>query len=146
MSSLDEYQFLPVPVELIDSFWDAALKFLQPAIATAEGKVDAYDIYSDCQQRISVLWLVVKDENLVAAVTTRIINYPQARKGYAIEYVGGRDMKNWIDLVLETLKPIAKQNGCTHFEAYGRSGWRRWLGKRNFEPKFIHFEMELEDG
>ena len=144
MSSSDEYQFLPVPVELIDSFWDAALKFLQPAIATAEGKVDAYDIYSDCQQRISVLWLVVKDENLVAAVTTRIINYPQARKGYAIEYVGGRDMKNWIDLVLETLKPIAKQNGCTHFEAYGRRGWQRWLERRNFEPKFIQYEMEIK--
>lgn len=142
MSSSDDLKFVPVPVELIDTFWDAALEYLQPAIDTAEGKIEAYDLYNECQMGISVLWLVIEDKNILAALTTKIVSYPN-KKGYALEFIGGKQMERWFDMVLDTLQQVATHNGCTHFEAYGRRAWQRWLQKRNFKPKFIHYEMEF---
>ena len=145
MSSSDDLNFAPVPVEMIDTFWDAALEYLQPAIDTAEGKLEAYDLYNDCQMGVCVLWLVIDGSEIIAALTTRIIIYPN-KWGYALEFLGGKQMKRWFDMVLDTLQEVAKHNGCTHFEAYGRLAWQRWLGKRDFKPKFVHYEMEFIDG
>jgi len=144
-SSDDDLKFAPVPVEMIDTFWDKALEYLQPAIDTAEGKIKAYDLYLDCQMSKSVLWLVIDGSEIIAALTTRIVTYPNKR-GYALEFLGGKQMKRWFNLVLDTLEEVAKHNDCTHFEAYGRKGWQRWLEKRDFKPKFVHYEMEFKDG
>lgn len=145
MSSSDDLKFVPVPVEMIDAFWDAALEYLQPAIDTADGKLEAYDLYNDCQMGVCVLWLVIDGSEILAALTTRIVAYPNKR-GYALEFLGGKQMKRWFDMVLDTLQEVAKHNGCTHFEAYGRLAWQRWLAKRDFEPKFVHYEMEFDNG
>ena len=113
MSSSDDLNFAPVPVEMIDTFWDAALEYLQPAIDTAEGKLEAYDLYNDCQMGVCVLWLVIDGSEIIAALTTRIVAYPNKR-GYALEFLGGKQMKRWFNMVLDTLQEVAKHNGCTH--------------------------------
>ena len=145
MSSSDEYQFLPVTPELVDTFWPYVVVLLQPAIDTAEGKTNSDQIAQDCKNGEAMLWIVVRGEKLFASVVTRVYRYT-GKQGFAIEFVGGSQMKKWIDLVLNTLERVARESGCTHFEAYGRRGWQRWLERRSFEPKFIQYERILNNG
>ena len=145
MSSSDDFRFLPVTAELVDTFWPHVVLLLQPAIDTAEGKTNPEQINADCKNGEAMLWVVVCGEDIVAAVVTRVYAYA-AKKGFAIEFVGGKQMRRWIDLVLDTLERVARESGCTHFEAYGRRGWQRWLERRNFEPKFIQYERILNNG
>lgn len=143
MSSSDDLKFLPVTAELVDTFWPHTITLLQPAIATAEGKTSPRQIKADCENGEAMLWIVVDGRDIIAAVVTRVYRY-SGKQGFAIEFVGGKQMKRWIDLVLNTLERVAKESGCTHFEAYGRRAWQRWLERRNFKPKFIQYEMEIK--
>jgi|TARA_R100000482_G_C5131875_1_gene152518 citrate lyase beta subunit len=143
MLSSDEVKFLPVTAELVDTFWPHVISLLLPAIETAEGKTSPEQINTDCKSGKAMLWVVVCGNDIIAALVTRVYRY-SGKQGFAIEFVGGKQMKQWIDLVLNTLERVAKESGCTHFEAYGRRAWQRWLERRNFKPKFIQYEMEIK--
>ena len=41
---------------------------------------------------------------------------------------------------------FAKDNNCTHLEGYGRKAWGRWLGKYGWNPEYIAYRMELNNG
>lgn len=104
------------------------------------------DVLAGANQGSYTVWLVTKDkQKIVASIATRVVAYPQC-KAFAIEFVGGAEMKHWIDMALETFEEIAKYNGCRHFEAYGRRAWTKYLEKRNFKNAYITFEKELTDG
>jgi hypothetical protein len=143
MSSSDDLKFLPVPPDLVDTFWPHVVDWLKPAIDTAEGKTDTDQVAVECKTREAMLWVVVDGKEVIAGIVTRVYRY-SGKKGYALQFVGGKQMKRWIDLVLQTLEQVARENGCTHFEAYGRRAWQRWLERRNFKPKFIQYEMEIK--
>ena len=91
MSSSDEYQFLPVTPELVDTFWPYVVVLLQPAIDTAEGKTNSDQIAQDCKNGEAMLWIVVRGKKLFASVVTRVYRYT-GKQGFAIEFVGGSKM------------------------------------------------------
>ena len=41
---------------------------------------------------------------------------------------------------------FAKDCGCEHLEGYGRTAWKRILKKFNWEPDYIAYRMELNNG
>ena len=47
-----------------------------------------------------VLWIVVdhdKDDDIIAAITTKLIEYPQGRS-MAMDWIGGTRMKEWLPM------------------------------------------------
>ena len=104
------------------------------------------DVLTGANDGIYSIWIVSKDkEKIVASIATRVIQYPKC-KAFAIEFVGGSKMKHWIDLVLDTMTEVAKHNGCSHIEGYGRQAWTKYLEKRGFKTAFLTFEKDLTDG
>lgn len=93
-----------------------------------------------------VLWVVMDDEDrIVSAFTTRLIVYPQ-RKALSLDWVGGTQMRDWSDQMIETVTRYALELGCEHLEGYGRKGWGRYLKKYGFYPEYIAYRMELNHG
>ncbi len=104
------------------------------------------DVLEGANQGVYTIWLVTKDnKEIVASIATRVVAYARCR-AFAIEFVGGSEMKHWIDMVLESLGEVARHNDCSHLEGYGREAWMKYLGKRGFKPSYITFEKELEHG
>ena len=44
------------------------------------------------------------------------------------------------------LSSFAKDCGCSHLEGYGRKAWIKVLKKYNWEPEYIAYRMEIDNG
>jgi len=137
-----------VPREAIDIVWSDVSNMLNKAIKTSGGKYHIDDIYHHLNEGYYNLWLIIdnkKDEKVIAAITTRIIEYP-SKKAMAMDWIGGRRMMEWLPIAMERLTSFAKDCGCTHLEGYGRKAWSKILKKYNWNPEYIAYRMEIKNG
>lgn len=133
---------VPVPKEHLDYVWPAASAELARAAQTTRGKFSADDIYAGLLNDLYLLWVIARNQTVIAAFTTRIIEYPQKR-AMALDWVGGHKMSEWLSIALDAVRAHANANGCTSVEGYGREAWGRVLSKHGFEPEYIAYRMEL---
>lgn len=134
-----------VPKEAVKYIWKDVEKVLKKSVATAETKIQLIDVLKGILDDTYVLWVVFEEDEVVAAFTTRIIEYPQ-RRSMALDWVGGSRMKEWLDIGMEKVIEFASLNNCEHLEGYGRKAWGRALSKYGFYPEYIAFRMEIENG
>ena len=87
----------------------------------------------------------MENKKVIAAITTRIIEYP-GKRGMAMDWIGGTRMLEWLPMAQRTLQKFAKENNCTHLEGYGRKAWSKVLKKYNWQPEYIAYRMELNNG
>jgi hypothetical protein len=134
--------FYYVPLEVVDQIWDDISRILEKTIATAKGKYSMNDIYDRVMSREYVLWVCTIDDEIVAAITTRLIAYPN-KMSMAMDWIGGTKMKEWLPIAQKTLQEYGRYNNCSHLEGYGRKAWGRWLQKYGWKPDYIAYRMEL---
>ena len=92
-----------VPLEATDIVWGDVSSMLNKAIQTSGGKYHIDDIYNHIKEGYYNLWLIIdekKDEKVIAAITTRLIEYPN-RRALAMDWVGGERMSEWLPIALE---------------------------------------------
>jgi len=132
-----------VPQEAIGSVWKDVDGILKRAVDTVKDKSEVIDILTGVYEGMYALWVVMnEDDKIIAAFTTRLIQYPR-RRALALDWVGGTQMKEWEDQLIDTMKRYANELGCSHLEGYGRKGWGRALKKYGFYPEYIAYRMEL---
>ena len=134
-----------VPLEGVDIVWSKTKDVLAKSVETSKGKFKAEDIRKELKEGGLVLWLVLEGSDVVAAITSRVIEYP-GRRAMALDWVGGTHMKKWLPSILETLQSYATDCGCKHIEGYGRKAWGRILEKYGWKPEYIAYRMELGNG
>lgn len=135
----------PVPLQFLDALWDQAASVLVRSVATAGGKFNVHDVYAKILMGEYVLWIVVdydKEDEIVAAITTRIIVYPNGTS-MAMDWIGGTRMREWLPMAQEVISSYARDHGCMYLEGYGRKGWDRWLRRYGWQPDYIAYKMEL---
>ena len=132
-----------VPKEAVGSVWKDVDEILKRAVDTVKDKSEVIDILTGVYEDMYALWVVMNDEDkVIAAFTTRLIQYPR-RRALALDWVGGERMKEWEDQLIDTMRRYANELGCSHLEGYGRKGWGRALKKYGFYPEYIAYRMEL---
>lgn len=132
-----------MPQEAIGSVWKDVDGILKRAVDTVKDKSEVIDILTGVYEGMYALWVVMnEDDKIVAAFTTRLIQYPR-RRALALDWVGGTQMKEWEDQLIDTMKRYGNELGCSHLEGYGRKGWGRALKKYGFYPEYIAYRMEL---
>ncbi len=132
-----------VPQEAIGSVWKDVDGILKRAVDTVKDKSEVIDILTGVYEGMYALWVVMnEDDKIIAAFTTRLIQYPR-RRALALDWVGGTQMKEWEDQLIDTMKRYGNELGCSHLEGYGRKGWGRALKKYGFYPEYIAYRMEL---
>lgn len=136
--------FAPVPQYAVDIVWDAVCPLLNAAADVTPDKTDIDSIRDGIAVGLYLLWVVADDGKVIAAMTTRIIDYPK-RRALAVDWMGGSRMKEWLPMVNESLAKHAKLNECMHIEGYGRPAWLRWLSKHGWRQESVTFRVDLED-
>jgi hypothetical protein len=134
-----------VPMEGVDIVWDDVTKVLKDSVATSSGKFEIEDLKKDLKEGILVLWLIMDGREVVAAITSRVMEYP-GRRAMALDWVGGTQMRKWLPMALSTLQDYATDCGCKHLEGYGRKAWGRILQRYGWQPEYIAYRMELGNG
>jgi len=134
-----------VPMEGVDIVWEDVTKVLEKSVATSAGKFEIEDLKKDLQEGVLVIWLIMEGRDVIAAITSRVIEYP-GRRAMALDWVGGSQMRKWLPLALNTLQKYAADCGCKHLEGYGRKAWGRILQRYGWQPEYIAYRMELGNG
>jgi hypothetical protein len=137
-----------VPLEATDIVWGDVSAMLNKAIQTSGGKYHIDDIYMHIKKGYYNLWLIIdekENEKVVAAITTRLIEYP-SKRALAMDWIGGKRMYEWLPIAMEKLSSFAKDCGCSHLEGYGRKAWIKVLKKYNWKPEYIAYRMEIDNG
>tara|TARA_R100000697_G_C5449817_1_gene197253 strand:- start:1230 stop:1649 length:420 start_codon:yes stop_codon:yes gene_type:complete len=134
-----------VPKEALGAVWADVARVMDKSVETSNGKYHIDDLYHGIQNNLYVLWVIMEEEKVIAAITTRIIEYP-GKRAMAMDWIGGSKMGKWLPIAQETLERFAKDNNCTHLEGYGRKAWGRWLGKYGWNPEYIAYRMEIKNG
>ena len=134
--------FSAVPKQVLDIVWEDVKKLLEPAVETAKGKMTIKDVYQYIKNDFYNLWVVMEDTKIVACVTTRVIQYPESR-ALALDFIGGRKMKEWLPEAQGIITRFARDNGCRHLEGYGRKAWIRLGRQHGWKQDYIAYKMEL---
>jgi len=135
-------KFVPVPVEKLDEMWGEISVELQKPIEITPNKVDLDSVLNDAKNGAYLIWVVLCDEEVVAVVSTRIINYPKG-KSLAMDFIGGTRMKEWLPLAMQSVEDHARHNNCNFLEGFGRRAWLKWLEKYDWKQAYITFQKEL---
>ena len=138
--------YTPVPKVFVDAVWADVVRVLKKSVDTANGKFDMQDIYNGIKDDSYVLWIVLDDDQVIAAITSRIEQYPGPHRALALDWIGGTRMAEWLPLAHRAMIAYAKDHECTHLEGFGRKAWGRWLEKYGWQPEYIAYRMELSNG
>ena len=140
---LDNLVLPAVPTAVVDVIWNDVSRVLHRSVLTAGGRFDLNDVRKGIKSGFYDLWVVMEEDRVVAALTTRVVAYPQC-KSLALDWIGGSRMREWLPQAQKVMTKFAKENGCTQLEGYGRKGWDRWLRAYGWEPHYIAYKMEIK--
>ena len=119
-------QITPVPLHAVYAVWSKVVGYMEEAAASTNGKYTARDIYEGIENGVYVLWIIVENDDIIGALTTRIASYPN-RRSMSIDWVGGTKLEELLPMFHPVMAQYAKDNGCSHLEGHGRGGWARKL-------------------
>tara|TARA_R110000823_G_C15908355_1_gene497515 strand:+ start:1246 stop:1674 length:429 start_codon:yes stop_codon:yes gene_type:complete len=135
-------QMTPVPIDFVYAMWGKVSHFIKLATDTTGGRFTEKDVYDDIQRGIYVLWIVVDNDDIIGALTTRIAVYPNKR-GMSLDWVGGSGLLELIPMFHHVLEQYARDHKCSYLEGHGRGGWSRKLRNYGWKADHIVYNMEL---
>ncbi len=131
-----------IPSKEIDEVWHVCEQYIVLAAEKGRQEMTVEDIYKFCKEAKMQLWVIFdKDNNIHAAVTTEIINYP-AKKVCRIVTLGGKDLDEWINYIDE-IENWAIYNNCKAMETFCRKGFIKKLENFGYEQTYSVVGKEL---
>lgn len=134
-----------VPHVAVDIVWPDVAPMLERAVATAGGRYSIESVYEEIASGQLALWLVLDDARPIAALTTRVLDFP-CKRVLSVDWIAGSRMAEWLPLTNAVFRDYAKSYGCSQLEGRGRKGWLRELTKHGWELDYMAYRMELNDG
>ena len=129
-------------VEDVQAGVERTLPLLERSIRKNSRNSSMEDVVGDILEGRSLVWAVYLKDTLIAAFTTCVMRHPQRQTLY-IEYMGGTDMKVWMNAAINILKEVAVKGELSAIEADGRIGFARYARDNHFLETYRHYEMEL---
>jgi hypothetical protein len=133
---------VPILPENIDDVIDVIMELIGPAIARQSANISPEHVSDDLRAGQSIAWLVYNGDTLVAAITTSVLTHP-LRNVLKIEFMGGKNMRQWMNEAIAFMAGVAKHAGLDALEADGRKGFDKFVDASPFRPVYTNYVMEL---
>lgn len=138
--------FYSVPAEYIDDIWPRVVEQINLASEYSENLYSVTDAYKSCSSGKQQLWILTVDDRIVSTSTTTITKYLCGKKIFKVVACGGNEVVKNKNLMMDSFKKFASDNGCSSIEFSGRPGWKRLL--REYNPQFVAvtYKINLQEG
>ena len=144
-SEADNVRLVYVPRSDVEAYWHVAGPLLELAQRRYSDEYGLEDVRAALNDGKAVLWLVMIDDEVAAAMTTTEERQPR-KKTLLIELLGGAKSDIWAEKLMSELTRVCRAAGYDAIETKARLGWMRLAKKHNFQPKYVAYEMDLNDG
>lgn len=135
-----------VPAAVLDVVWADVAPMIDRATSRSGGRYDVDSVRTGIESGVLALWIAMDDAKPIAALTTRVEEFPTGKRVLAIDWIGGDRMKDWLPEAHDVLSDYARAYGCDHLQGYGRKGWLRALAKFGWEVDYTAYRMEIKNG
>ena len=125
----------------VECVWDKVEPILARVVSRSEGELETEDILDLVTEGRMQLWIVADDKEIIAALVTQIITYPQ-KKVLRLVSLAGEDFnkfKHFLDMV----QSFAIRKGCTALELWGRKGWKKLLPE--WKSEYIVYTKDIRE-
>jgi len=132
-----------IPSHAIDDVWNEVSPWVAKELENSNGEFDIDDIYLSLINREMQLWVMYEKQEIVLAVVTQIMYFPQ-KKVCRIVGLGGQK-----HILLEDkmciLEEWASERECHSVEAYVSSGTARKLKKSGYNKTYTVVSKNIGD-
>ena len=135
-----------VPAAVLDVVWADVAPMIKKATDRSGGRYNLASVREGIESGVLGLWIAMDDAKPIAALTTRIEDFPTGKRCLAIDWIGGDRMKDWLPEAHDMLSDYARAHGCSYLQGYGRKGWLRALAKHGWEVDYTAYRMEIDNG
>lgn len=140
------WRMASIPADAVTDVWPSVAGLLKPALGVAGGRLRMRDVYQQLKDERLILW-TVRDEREapVAALVTRVAQYPSGKRMLAVDACGGSRMDEWLQTVVDTLMAFASASGLKGLEMFGRPGWQRVLARHGWRTPLVLCEIDVPE-
>lgn len=134
-------QLIPADFRYHGSF-DKIYEYLESALPYGGDRDwDLEHIKESFLQDLIHVWALESDGKLFGACVSQEVFYPK-RKVLRVHLVGtDKNKKEKLLECFDQLKALAKSNGCSYIQGFGRAGWAKLIGAETINM----FEVNLDE-
>lgn len=131
-----------VDVSNVARVWPQAGPLLAMAAEVSLGRYLPEDVRKDIESGEGALWAVYDGDEIIAATSVSLKDYPRLR-ALVVHWIGGDRLAEWQGAMDDLFVRIARQCGAAKIEFIGRKGWDRIVRPYGYVPVFVCFEKAV---
>jgi hypothetical protein len=132
-----------VPIEGLFLIWKEITPFLEGVVEVSHGDLTINCIRNKLLRGDSQLLVVTDGTKILCATTVNVETYGSGKRVLLAPVIGGEGIEIWGDLLIETVRDIAKKRLCDEIRGLGREGWKRLWGKKGLKPIMTIYSLEV---
>jgi len=121
--------------------WEDVAPMLARVTPHTEGELEPDDFIEPLTHGEMQLWIAIENKEIIAALITQIIPYPQ-KKVLRLISLAGEDFSKFKDFV-SMVESFAIRSECSSLEMWGRKGWKKLLP--DWKDSYIVFTKDLKE-
>ena len=127
--------------EHVAYIWEDVAPMLARVTSHTEGELEPDDFIEPLTHGEMQLWIVIEDKEIIAALITQVIPYPQ-KKVLRLISLAGEDFSKFKDFI-SMVESFAIRSECSSLEMWGRKGWKKLLP--DWKDSYIVFTKDIKE-
>ena len=127
--------------EDIPYVWEDIEPLLAKVSKHTEGEMLPEDFMTPLEEGLMQLWVAIEEKNIIAAMVTQIVPYPQ-KKTLRVIAIAGSDFKGLYARFNDMIEGFAVRVGCSSMELWGRKGWKKLLP--DWKDSYIVYTKDIK--
>lgn len=128
--------------EDINEIWSKLKPYIEMALDYSLNEQSAEDVRQKGINGVYLYLVFYDGDEILGVITVETFDYPNKRI-VGVVHVGGKRLDDWLELMWDTVRSLAIEQGASEVISYGRQGWIKKLKKYGFKLQYTVLSVTL---